>query len=351
MDRINPAQDIYHLKRENNSRRQNAVTFSCLGKLKAINHSMLCRWKRCLEKLARDSLSEQGISRHPLIIGLAESGIVLSALFHQMLREQNICADWVCSTRRPSDGIHFRESHSHGPDHVLPLPRHNPSELWFVEDEITTGRTILRLALKLCHTMKVFRIRLFAIADTRSTDDMDQFRSALHEHGISHSTRTLLRFQHKDEDFPADGLLKNDDPPKNRMQIPYENSLENWHFPLQRPALRNLPDVILPVLNRGLRGALLVIGEAVDIGLKFVQENPELSLHHITLSPWKIDNRHIFNRLDISGKYYLYNYHTLCSPLYLLNDPIDNDIAAEVENLLYEKGFSVKRILKVRSEK
>ncbi len=344
MDRISLARDIYHLKRENNSRRQNAVTFSCLGKLKAINNSTLCRWKSYLEKLLRESLSEQGTSRHPLIIGLAESGIVISALFHQMLREKNICADWVCSTRRPSHGIHFRESHSHGPDHVLPIPCHRPSELWFVEDEITTGRTILRLALQLCHTMKVFRIRLFAIADTRSTDHADQFRSALHDHGIAHSIRTLIRFQHKDENFPAGSLLNNDDSPKNRMQIPDETRFKNWHFPLQRPALRNLPDVILPVLNRGLQGALLVVGEAIDIGLKFVQENPELSLHHITLSPWKIDKRHIFSRLDISGTYYLYNYHTLVSPLYLLNDPIDNDIAAEAVNLLHEKGFSVRRI-------
>lgn len=337
------AKDVYHLKRENNSRRQHALTFSCLGKLKAINHSTLRRWKHYLEKLLRKSLSEQGISRRPLIIGLAESGIVLSALFHQILREQNLCADWICSTRRPSAGIHFRESHSHGPDHILPLLRHKPSELWFVEDEITTGRTVLRLALKLCRTLNVFRIRLFAVADTRNNDHIAQFRSALHEQGIRHSTRTLLRFQHQNEDNPARCLLKDNDIPKCGPDKSHE---KYWHFPLQRPGLRNLPDVVLPILNSGLRGALLVVGEAVDIGLKFVQENHELSLHHITLSPWTIDNKHIFNRLDISGKYYLYNYHTLCSPLYLLNDPIDDDIASELENILSEKGFSVKRILK-----
>ena len=65
------------------------------------------------------------------------------------------------------------------------------------------------------------------------------------------------------------------------------------------------------------------MGEAVDLGIRVVQANPKMRLHHITLSPWEVDGRHIRSRLRVGPDYYLYNYHRLKPPVYLLNDPID----------------------------
>lgn len=342
--------NIYYLKRENNVHRENAITFSCLGKLMSTNGLELDRWKRNIDHLIREAVKKKEVSLYPLIIGLAESGIVPSALFHQALREQQIPADWVCSTRRPSRGIHFSESHSHAPDHTLPLPCHPPTELWFTEDEITTGRTVLRLALSLCGMMNIRRVRFFTIADARSESHSDQFRSVLKDHGIECSIHALFHLKQRDGDCHNNDLvLMEDRLEETRINESGENSEYSWHFPRQRPALQSQPDAVFPfpsrTLKTGEKGTILAVGEAIDMAVRLVQANPCLSFRHVTLSPWEIDGKNIFSRLDIGERYYIYNYHTLDSPLYVLNDPIDDDVGIRVERLLTERGFSVEHLV------
>ncbi len=345
--------NIYYLKRENNVHRENAITFSCLGKLMSTNGLELDKWKKDIDRLIREAVKEREVSHCPLIIGLAESGIVPSALFHQALREQQIQADWVCSTRRPSHGIHFSESHSHAPDHTLPLPCHPPTELWFAEDEITTGRTVLRLALSLCETMNVRQVRFFAIADARSASHADQFRSVLKNHGIECSVHTLFHLKQRDGDHHNNALVLVENAlQETRISESEENFENSWHFPRQRPALQSQSDVVFPDrslrtggMETGKNGTILAVGEAIDMAVRLVQAHPCLSFRHVTLSPWETDGKNIFNRLDIGEKYYLYNYHTLGSPLYVLNDPIDDDVGIRIESLLTDKGFPVEHLV------
>lgn len=350
---ISVTKGVYHLKRDNNIHRQDAVTFSFLGKLESASGAELRKWKNCLKLLIRDACNEREISQRPLIVGLAESGIVPSALFHQLLRKAGVSADWICSTRRPSRGIHFNESHSHGPDHILPLPQSRPTELWFVEDEITTGRTLLHLSLRLCRMMNMRQVRFFAVADSRSDHHKAEFRSVLKDHGIHYAVHTLVQMARREENKSFPDSCLSDGIGESCVQS-YKSRVgfaHHWHFPRQRPALGNLSDVFFPSdslparIFRSIReGSLLVVGEAVDIGLRLVQKNSALSFRHITLSPWKIDGKNIFNRIDICRKYYIYNYHSLKSPLYILNDPIDADIGAEAASVLSEKGFFVRRL-------
>ncbi|OQX11041.1 MAG: hypothetical protein BWK80_45175 [Desulfobacteraceae bacterium IS3] len=352
---INVTECLYHLKRDNNIHRQDAVTFSFLGKLGSASAAELRKWKNCLKLLIREACNEREISPHPLIVGLAESGIIPSALFHQLLRNAGISADWICSTRRPSRGIHFNESHSHGPDHIIPLPHSCPTELWFVEDEITTGRTLLHLSLRLCRMMNMRSVRFFAVADSRSDHHKAQFRSVLKDHGIHYAVHTLVQMKRREENKSYPDISLTDGIGEGSLRVSHTESHlwhgKNWHFPRQRPALRNLSDVFFPpdplltgIFRTARKGSLLVVGEAVDIALGFVQKNTSLSFRHITLSPWKIDGKNIFNRLDICKKYYIYNYHSLKSPLYILNDPIDADIGGEAAAVLSKKGFFVRRL-------
>mgnify|MGYP002779505971 CR=1 FL=1 len=187
---MNLKEHIHWLQRDNNSRRQTAVTFSYLGKLKPTGRGELQECKNHLQSLLFQSILQNPVSKSPLIVGLTESGIIPSALMHQNAREQGIDAQWLCSTRRPAAGICFSESHSHSPNHILPLPQKQPTELWFVEDEITTGRTVLNLAIHLCSLLSVKYIRFFALADTRSKAQIDQFSSILASHSIYSSTHT-----------------------------------------------------------------------------------------------------------------------------------------------------------------
>ena len=342
-------EEVYHLKRENNARRRHAVTFSCLGKLAGTDRNEFRRWKSRLAELLGGALRHRPLSGNPLVIGLAESGIIPSALFHQILCRMDIQAGWICSTRRPAPGIRFIESHSHGPEHILPFPPDRPGELWFVEDEITTGRTLLHLSMDLCRWLNLKRVRYFAFMDTRFPHHHLRFQTLLRTRGIDFSTHTLFSA----DGFPGDPIFEHvnemntSSPPEPVDSESPVGSVPGWHFPWLRPALRNQPPMPNPHLtdlseSGGLTGSLLAVGEAVDLALPLVQANPDLSLRHITLSPWEIDGRYIFDRLEIPGGYYLYNPHSLRPPLHLLHDPIDAPVAEAAAALLSESGYEMR---------
>jgi hypothetical protein len=341
LDAPAPGKPVYHLRRENNARRRNAMTFSCLGKVNGTTRAALRFWRSGLEGLLRAACRVCPATRAPLVIGLAESGIIPSALFHQILRCRRPSASWICSTRRPSAGICFSEHHSHAPDHVLPFPDTRPTELWFVEDEITTGRTLLGLSLELCRRLDQQQVRYIAFTDVRTPEMRRQFQTILSENGISFSVHTL--FPPPPVGAPGRETLRLTAAPASRPPASEPVPESAWHYPDCRPALRRQFHADIP-LPTGLTGSLLTVGEAVDLGVRMIQRNPGLQLHHITLSPWEIDDVDIRNRLDIGEAYYLYNLHTLRPPLYILNDPMDEAVGRAARHHLASMGFQIRRL-------
>ncbi len=334
------ADHIYPLQRENNARRAHAMTFSCLGKLAATDRAILAQWRSHLEGLIRSDVDPPDPSSPPLVIGLAESGIIPSALCHQILRDAGIPARWICSTRRPARGVAFTESHSHAPDQTLPLPAEPPSAFWFVEDEITTGRTVRRLARRLCEITGVRRVKIFAFADLRGPEATREFDANLSGAGLRFSIHPLVRMR---EPAPAGGSRPAPEPLSDRPSAPRgETDPRRWHFPRLRPALGALADPPSIPFDGPLSGSLLVVGEAVDLGLALVRQNPDLAFCHVTLSPWQVDGVHIHRRLDIPGGYYLYNPHTLTPPLFILADPADSAVGRAVRQKLAEAGLSAE---------
>jgi hypothetical protein len=260
------------------------------------------------------------------------------------LRENCPAAGWICSTRRPSAGICFSEHHSHAPDHILPHPETRPTELWFVEDEITTGQTLLGLSLNLCRRLDQRRVRYIAFTDVRTPEMKRQFQSILSESGITFSIHTLFpKAPFGIDPGREDIRLTADIAPADRSTASAPSAESDWHFPDSRPALRRQfhTDIRLPT---GLNGSLLAVGEAVDLGVRMIQINPGLQLHHITLSPWEVDEVNIQNRLDIGDAYYLYNLHTLRPPLVILNDPLDESVALAARKHLKALGFQTRRL-------
>ncbi|MBF0200463.1 MAG: phosphoribosyltransferase domain-containing protein [Desulfamplus sp.] len=198
-------QDFYHIKRDNNPLREEAFTLSCLGKLFPASSRELTRCGRWLSELlgsissdidggitnpddpCKVGVEKTGGQCHVLIVGLTESGIIPAFLMYMEASRR-----WgdgkgpnphlVYSTRRAVPGIPFSETHSHGPDHTLPLEGGhcdeiwvkggNFDEVWIVEDEITSGNTVLNLMLGLQNHMTIKRIRVFAFADFR--DDVQK---------------------------------------------------------------------------------------------------------------------------------------------------------------------------------
>lgn len=345
---INFKDSVYYLTRRNNPCRQTAVSFSFLGKLNPISRQQLQVGKQYLQKMLLDSKKQSSISKSPLIIGLAESGIIPSALMHQIAREEDIQAHWVCSTRRDVSGIYFSESHSHQPDHVLPLYQYQPTEIWLVEDEITTGKTILNLILKLCPLLKVNSIRLFAFLDTRTQEETAYFLNTLNLHGIQCFTQSLIHSEKASKGISKSKTMNTKSYSRQLQstnttgssQADYSN--DDWHYPEQRAALNAQ---LNPVSNlpTHLTGCLLAIGEVVDLALRLLQFNPGLLMQHVTLSPWEIDGVKIFNYLK-ADKFHIYNYKQLQSHIYILSDPLERDIECKIAKLLQQQGLTVKSL-------
>ncbi len=419
--------DFYHLKRDNNPHREEAFTLSCLGKIHPASSADLLRCRGYLSGLIQDSLNSPDSLTSILIIGLTESGIIPALLMYMETLARNLDTSILYSTRRPLSGIAFKESHSHGPDHILPLPLFSSSsaayvrgsisdsvrireispfkEIWIVEDEITSGNTVFNLMVQLCEYLDMSRVRVFAFADFRDSQQktdfslktaMNNIECTVHTLNImdSHSNTTgehLLNIIDESKwqiPLGMEAKINNTKMAINNIRELEKNSLNfnnteqnhhiksdkaseidpsnNWHLPEKRPALaiksgsfinydlwKLAPDKFSAEWIKSETmpdRTILAVGEAIDLAACFALADENIRFQQISLSPWKVDNISIFSRINFAGKYYLYNYERLKSsksnPVFILCDPIDKDVEQEAIVKLGEYGVAVKPIFK-----
>ena len=355
-------QDFYHLKRDNNPLREDAFTLSCLGKLYPASTSDFARCGGLLSELLTEIISENDLNHdlnhEILIIGLTESGIIPALLMYLESQKKNLDTHLIYSTRRPMSGIAFNESHSHGPNHILPISNSDFKEIWIIEDEITSGNTVFNLINQLSSHLKIDYVRIFAFADFRNIDQKIDFISKTAENNINCSVHTLPFFLKEAKTTTASQpLILHDimEPVNLSFQNNFKELESNWHLPLKRPALGAKTDKCLDfalwkVPIEFSCGTVLAVGESVDIAAGFVLANENLSFQQISLSPWKIDNKSIFSRMSVAGKYYLYNYEQLQGPVFIICDPIDREIEIEIIEKLKNYGIHVKPFLPIMDQ-
>ncbi|MBF0390106.1 MAG: phosphoribosyltransferase domain-containing protein [Desulfamplus sp.] len=374
--------DFYHLKRENNPHREDAFTLSCLGKLYPASDKDLSRCRAYLSDLIDDSFNI-GDKDEILIIGLTESGIIPALLMQIEAVERNINSNILYSTRRRSvAGIPFKESHSHGPDHILHLPLLPFREIWIVEDEITSGNTAYNLMVKLCEYLNIRRVRIFAFADFRDEKQKSDFAIKTKKNNINCTIHTLNHNIYKNQKSEKE-ILKTtktiSKPLNNRLKsraIDLDNSynsykidikpLDGWYFPKKRPALsiksdnfldaellRFDPDILSDewkCCDPDVKKTILAVGEAVDLAAYFALSNKNVQFQQISLSPWRVDNSSIFSKISFLDRYYLYNYENLIkeplNPIFILCDPIDKNIEHEAVTKLKGCGIDLKPLFK-----
>ncbi len=335
---------LYHLERVNNPLRKTAISFNCLAKLGAVTRTELSECRHLLRGLITQSVRRSPITGPVLIVGMVESGVILSSLMHQEAQSLGINTFWMCSTRRPASGVQVMEFHSHAPHHILPLPDVHIEEIWIVEDEITTGRTILQVVRMLVEALGARKVRIFALADIRTPQQQCWFRESLESAHIWLSVHYVFRPAHlvphadpcEPETFPADSRLS--------IVTAHPKSADAWHLRCLRPALQIQREPSFPNCPP-FSGRMLVIGEAMDLAIRMTQNNPDLTLHHVTRSPWRVDNKNIFDCLQIEPHFYLYNLSHADVPLTILADPIDTSSTTLLHTMLTEKGYDVRTII------
>ncbi len=373
-------QDFYHIKRDNNPLREDAFTLSCLGKLFPASSRDLIRCSRWLAELLDQIILDihapaKGIKTiaspcEVLIVGLTESGIIPAFLMYREASIRSMAGKYlkpylVYSTRRTIAGISFNENHSHGPDHIIPIKGGEFDELWIVEDEITSGNTVLNLITELQNHIQIKHVRVFAFTDFRDAAQKkrlleltaaNDIHCSVHipvipsgDSALSSAIETLP-FHREDisrlHNSPGFSFECNPFSPFNSLKYSWDMP-DNWHLQTRRPALGVKNGIFFDpefwrVVPEFSKGSLLVIGESVDMAALIVLANPQISFQQISLSPWKVDNKNILSRMMIGDKYYLYNYENLMEPVFILFDPVDHDIGIDVMKKIKARGMDVK---------
>nr|WP_246293789.1 phosphoribosyltransferase domain-containing protein [Desulfobacter latus] len=370
------------MKRENNPLREDAFTVSCLGKLFPASFSELIRFRHGLSTLLDDIASAPlSLSFQPslpksgcvydkmapfekekiLIVGLTESGIIPAFLMYLESRKRDLKSHLIYSSRRPIAGMAFNEIHSHGPNHVLPLAGSGAvfKEIWIVEDEITSGNTVMNLMGRLRRHMHMERVRIFAFADFRTQDQKaalifetakQQIRCSVHipdffnGHGRVPGTT-----EHENPGTCKEGafqIFQERFVPKVSPPFRDDADWHGWHLPFSRPALGVMSGHFFDPVFRALPsdisgGTILTVGEAVDLAACLAWSNRKIAFQQISLSPWQVDQQTIFSRMTFADRYYLYNYDRLDGPVFILSDPVDRSIEIEVIEKLREHGICV----------
>ena len=335
---------FYQLERMNNPLRKTALSFNYLAKLNAVTATELGECQQLLGQMLECSARRHPVSGPVLIVGMVESGVILSALLHQEAQRLGFNTFWICSTRRPASGLQVIEHHSHAPKHILPLPDVPVTEVWIVEDEITTGRTIVQVAHLLGEALGVRKVRVFALADTRTPAQQRWLHEALAANQMWLAVHTLFRLL-KPQAASEASVPPPATPDLSIVTAPPE-SAAGWHLRHLRPALQ-MQGTGTPCFPKSqpLRGCLLVIGEALDLAVRLLAQHPGLALHHVTLSPWQIDHQSIFDRLHVAPHFYLYNLSKPTLPLAILGDPIDTPTTSLLGTMLTEQGYTVTTII------
>ncbi|MCI5150671.1 MAG: hypothetical protein D3916_15025 [Candidatus Electrothrix sp. MAN1_4] len=328
------------MQRDNNPLRKEAFTASFLGKLHPARRSHLRRGSSCLASLLRKSLAKLPVSDDVLLIGLTESGIVPSFLMYLEACQLAVPCKWICSTRQPcSDGIAFQETHSHSPNHTLPIPQGHFSEVWIVEDEITTGRTVQSLLQQLLGHVAAQVFRIFSLVDFRSEQQRNDFLPLLEDQAETYFFHTAFSPEKKEDEAVESSCLLNEHAEKDPAPIQYSEQLFRQSAQALGLEWNQIP-------TDTADATLLVLGEAVHTAMLLVAARKFKDFQHITLSPWQVDECSIRSRIDLPGNHYLYNATTqdIRSPVFLLHDPADEVMSNNVHSRLEEQGIPVQQL-------
>jgi hypothetical protein len=271
-----PAQCIFRLasgirvvRRSSNPARKSAITFEHLGKLNPINQrhitDLVTAWDAILDC--------DWVDQSPVILGLTESGIIPSFAMHQACLRHRRDSSWYITSRTQHSRFSFSEPHSHAPVHFVPesMLREPCGNLYIVEDEITTGRTLCNLIACLSKYFKLRTVRVFALLDCRSKEDRTAMMACARQLGINLACKSLLDID--------------------------QSLLHSRSF-----------STVATVLNESDANVRLVQGEELGQSLSGLLADSNLRIQHITLSPWELDGYHVRLRHEIAPNYFSYNF-------------------------------------------
>ncbi|MEU9290215.1 phosphoribosyltransferase [Streptomyces sp. NPDC048275] len=178
--------DLLGLALRRNPRRAHLLVSNVLGKHVPQSPSVVYGYGFALGRRVRELLGTQS-ARAAVVLGYAETA---TGLGHSVADGVGL-APYLHSTRRPVAGVAtaggFEESHSHATSHLL-LPEDpgllsGPGPLVLVDDEFSTGNTVLNTIRELHARYPRERYVIVALVDMRSAADLGRLEDFAQEIG------------------------------------------------------------------------------------------------------------------------------------------------------------------------
>ncbi len=346
-------------KRENNNKRGYLVVNRLQGKHIPVVPSEAFAMFHQLGELVRQQYQDEKL----LLVGFAETATAIGASLAVFLK-----CEYIQTTREQIDGVeyfYFSESHSHATEQKLvkdDIDRviTTADRVVFIEDEVTTGNTILNI-VKLMKKEYSESIR-FGVASL--LNGMNEQAAAVYQE-LDIPTTYLVKTDHgkfdeKVADIPDDGIyippVKSDSSFPAYMMVrfgQYQNARRLVNGNEYGQACEALWDQINNRLGLGSNQRLLVLGTeefmypAMYTAWKLEQQQNQVRFHATTRSPIAVSKQEhypLHTRYELTSLYedgrttYLYNLDKYDKVLLITDSDCENGGAASVFSALMTAG-------------
>ncbi|MGL5414311.1 MAG: phosphoribosyltransferase domain-containing protein [Clostridium sp.] len=185
-------------KRSNNEKRNFLFISKVLGKHLEVKPNECQKVGEMLARLMEDS-------EESLVLGFAETATGLGMTVASYLHNSY----YVTTTREEIIGyrsiFNFDEEHSHAVEHKCFLLNkekiENAKKIVLVDDEITTGKSMLNLIKEIRKITKAKEFKIVTILDWRSEKFVDMFKEFVHKEDISIEVLSLIKGEIFNEDM------------------------------------------------------------------------------------------------------------------------------------------------------
>lgn len=216
---------IVMAKRANNEKRNFLFVSKVLGKHIEVNPNVckiigtilageLCNEKKQTEKIVQAFVNNESLveiidenfnyKEKVLVIGFAETATGIGMAVASSLYGSK----YITTTREEIDNIksllNFEEEHSHATTHRLYADKiifNNIDTIVLVDDEITTGKSMLNIIKKLKELSNIKKYKILSILDWRNINFLEQYRDFQKKNNIDIDVISLISGDIKNKDF------------------------------------------------------------------------------------------------------------------------------------------------------
>ena len=337
-----PVTRLLTVERDGNPLRRYGHVSPHIGKVAPLDADALRR----MADLAAYALPAEAPGTTRLIVGMAESALLLSWALAARLGGEAELRFTTREARGTPEGRPFLEPHSHGPVHALTLsPGRSYGSVVVVEDELTSGATLRNLLFAIHDVAGTCRV--VTLSDRRPPRERELLQTQMARLGVDLSVTDLSRY----DDGPPQRRSPGSNGGGRSFSVPPRWSLCANPFGRCPAVFEEAVDELWRRCRDLRPGTLYAVGECVDVAMVAWEALPGRErplFRHVTRSPWVVDGVVVRDRLDLRGArvpdHFLYNEEVLPDRAVIVGESSTAPVARELSGLLASRGVGVETV-------